>query len=183
LKVLATSREALGIAGEVIWTVPSLSLPDQQPWMNPASAHDAMAHYKESESVQLFVAGATSISPDFKLTTENGAWVAEICRRLDGMPLAIELAAARVRTLSVQQIAQRLNDRFHLLIGGSRTAEPRQQTLAATLDWSYTLLSDVERKVLQRLSVFAGGATLEAMEAVCAGKEVESTEVLDVLSR
>jgi predicted ATPase/DNA-binding NarL/FixJ family response regulator len=183
LKVLATSREALGIAGEVIWTVPSLSLPDQQPWMNPASAHDAMAHYEESESVQLFVVRATSISPDFKLTTENGAWVAEICRRLDGMPLAIELAAARVRTLSVQQIAQRLNDRFHLLIGGSRTAEPRQQTLEATLDWSYALLLDVERKVLQRLSVFAGGATLEAVEAVCAGKEVESAELLDVLSR
>src|SRR5215207_908331 len=182
LKVLATSREALGIAGEVIWTVPSLSLPVQQPWMNPASAHDAVARYAESESVQLFVVRATSISPDFKLTPENGAWVAEICRRLDGMPLAIELAAARVRTLSVQQIAQRLDDRFHLLIGGNRTAEPRQQTLAATLDWSYALLSDVERKVLQRLSVFAGGATLEAVEAVCAGKEVESAEVLDVLS-
>ena len=183
LKVLATSREALGISGEVIWTVPSLSLPDQQPWMNPASAHDAVARYEESESVQLFVVRATSISPDFKLTTENGAWVAEICRRLDGMPLAIELAAARVRTLSVQQIAQRLDDRFRLLTGGSRTAEPRQQTLVATLDWSYALLSEVERKVLQRLSVFAGGATLEAVEAVCAGKEVESAEVLDVLSR
>src|SRR6266508_3428727 len=183
LKVLATSREALGIAGEVIWTVPSLSLPDQQPWMNPASAHDAVARYAESESVQLFVARATSISPDFKLTTENGAWVAEICRRLDGMPLAIELAAARVRTLSVQQIAQRLDDRFHLLIGGRRTAEPRQQTLAATLDWSYALLSEPERKILQRLSIFSGGGTLEAAEAICAGEGVEAGEVLDLLSR
>ena len=109
-------------------------------------------------------------------------WVAEICRRLDGMPLAIELAAARVRALSLQQIAEHLDDRFHLLTGGSRTAPLRHQTLAAAMDWSYTLLSELEQKVLRRLSVFAGGWNLEAAEVVCAGDEVESVEVLDALS-
>ena len=98
---------------------------------------------------------------------DNGAWVAEICRRLDGMPLAIELAAARVRALSVGQIAEKLDDRFNLLTTGSRTAPARHQTLSATLDWSYDLLSETERKVLRRLSVFSGGATLEAVESVC----------------
>lgn len=132
LKILATSREALGITGEIVWTVPPLSLPDSKPWTNPASAQDAVRHYEESEAIQLFVLRAADSSPDFRLTTDNGAWVAEICRRLDGMPLAIELAAARVRSLSVQEIAQRLDDRFHLLTGGSRTALPRQQTLVMT---------------------------------------------------
>jgi non-specific serine/threonine protein kinase len=183
LKILATSREVLGIIGEVAWMVPPLSLPNQQPWKNPASALDALSQYEDSESVQLFVARATANSTEFKLTGENGAWVAEICRHLDGMPLAIELAAARVRSLSVQQIAQRLDDRFRLLTGGSRTAPPRHQTLAATLDWSYALLSDTEQKVLQCLSVFAGGATLDAAESVCKGEEIQQTEVLEVLSR
>ena len=182
LKILATSREVLGITGEVAWVVPPLSLPGQQPWINPASAQDALHLYQDSESVQLFVVRATANSPEFHLTEENGAWVAEICRHLDGMPLAIELAAARVRSLSVQQIEERLDDRFHLLTGGSRTAPPRQQTLMSTLDWSYTLLSATEQKVLRRFSVFAGGATLEAAEWVCAGEEVESAEVLDTLS-
>jgi predicted ATPase/DNA-binding CsgD family transcriptional regulator len=182
LKILATSREALGLAGEIAWIVQPLSLPEQQPWTNPVSARDAVHSYEGSESVQLFVARAKSIASDFELTEENGAWVAEICRRLDGMPLAIELAAARVRSLTVREIAQRLDDRFNLLTGGSRTGHPRQQTLTATLDWSYTLLSDVEGKVLQRLSVFAGGATLEAVEAVCAGEGVDSEGVLDILS-
>lgn len=182
VKILATSREALGITGEVIWLVPPLSLPDLQPWANPESALEAIKAYEKSESVQLFVARARTISSGFSLTGENGAWVANICRHLDGMPLAIELAAARVRSLSVQQIAQRLDDRFHLLTVGSRTAPPRQQTLAATLDWSYALLSAREQEVLQRLSVFAGGATLQAAEAVCASDEVESAGVLDALS-
>ena len=182
LKILATSREVLGITGEAAWVVPPLSLPIQHPWKDPASATDALKLYENSESVQLFVARAQTISPEFCLTSENGAWVAEICRHLDGMPLAIELAAARVRSLSVQQVAQRLDDRFHLLTGGSRTAPPRQQTLAATLDWSYTLLSATEQKVLQRLSVFAGGATLDAAQSVCAGNGVEPNEVLDLLS-
>ncbi len=183
LKILATSREALGITGEIVWSVPPLSLPVQQPWTSPVSAQDALRRYEESESVQLFVTRAKANSPGFQLTTENGAWVAEICRRLDGMPLALELAAARVRSLTVQQIAQRLNDRFRLLTGGSRTAPLRQQTLESAIDWSYILLSPAEQKVLQRLSVFAGGATLEAAETVCAGDGVETVDVLDVLSR
>jgi len=195
LKILATSREVLGVTGEVTWSVPPLSLPSQQPWTDPASVQSALGPYEESESVQLFVARATENAPDFHLTAENGAWVAEICRRLDGMPLAIELAAARLRSLSIQKIAQRLDDRFHLLTSGSRTAPPRQQTLAAALDWSYALLSEAEQKVLQRLAVFAGGATLEAAEAVCgddAAKNVKDkleaatffhhSEVLNTLS-
>jgi len=182
LRILATSREVLGITGEVAWTVPPLSLPNPVPWKNTASAQDAVGLYEESESVQLFVARATANASDFKLTAENGACVAEICRQLDGMPLAIELAAARVRSLSVQQIAQRLDDRFHLLTVGSRTAPRRQQTLSSTLDWSYALLSDAEQNVLQRLSVFASGATLDAAEAVCAGAGVDNSEVLDTLA-
>src|SRR5271157_791987 len=182
LKVLATSSEMLGISGEMVWTVPPLSMPDIQPWKNPASAQDALQAYQQSEAVRLFVARAASAESEFTMTIENGGRIAEICRRLDGMPLAIELAAARVRSLSVAQIAERLDDRFHLLTGGSRTGPLRQQTLTATLDWSYSLLSDQEQKVLQRLSVFASGATVEAAEAVCAGEGVESGGVLDVLS-
>ena len=117
---------------------------------------------------------AALVSPSFELTPENGLVIAEICRRLDGMPLAIELAATRVRALSLQQIAVLLDDRFHLLTGGSRTAPLRHQTLAAALDWSYALLSGVEQKVLMRLSVFAGGWTLEAAQAVCTGDGVEA---------
>lgn len=182
LTILATSREIMGMTGEATWIVPPMSLPVQQPWTNPRSAPDAMNAYQESESVQLFLARAESIAPDFRFSAENGSWVAEICRRLDGMPLAIELAAARVRTLSVQQIAKRLDDRFQLLTGGSRTAPPRHQTLAAALDWSYALLSEVEQNVLQALSIFAGGATLEALDALCAGLGMESDAVLDALS-
>lgn len=182
LSFLATSREPLNIASEVVWSVPPLSLPDVQPWRDTASGQKAISVYEQSEAIQLFVSRARSAAVDFSLTLENGASIAEICRRLDGIPLAIELAAARVRSLSVQQIAQRLDDCFQLLTGGTRTAPPRQQTLAATLDWSYNLLSESEQKLLQRLSVFTGGAALEAVEAVCAGEPIESTEVLDVLS-
>jgi non-specific serine/threonine protein kinase len=183
LRILATSREMLGITGEVVWNVPPLTLPEQQPWKSPASAQNALKIYERSEAVQLFIDRASLLVRDFALDTENGAWVAEICRRLDGMPLAIELAAARVRDLPVQQIAQRLDDRFHLLTVGSRTALHRQQTLASTLDWSYALLSPEEQKMLQRLSVFAGGASLEAVESICEGEGIESSEVLNVLSR
>jgi predicted ATPase/DNA-binding CsgD family transcriptional regulator len=183
LTILATSREALGISGEAIWEVPPLSLPDPQPWTDPDSVQDTVDHYLKSESVQLFLARVSAISPGFSLSVENGAWVAEICRRLDGMPLAIELAAARVRALSVKQIAERLDDRFSLLSGGNRTAPLRQQTLAAALDWSYELLTDAECRVLQRLSVFAGGIALEAAEAVCACECVRPDEVLEVISR
>jgi len=182
LKILATSRESLSIPSEVVWTVPPLTLPAAQPWHDPTSRGDALSVYQQSEAVQLFLARASAISTDFTITTDNGAWIAEICRRLDGIPLAIELAAARVRTLSVQQIAQRLDDRFRLLTGGSRTAPPRQQTLSSTLDWSYDLLSMKEQKVMQRLSVFAGGGTLEAAESICADEGVEAGGVLDLLS-
>ena len=183
LKILATSREVLGITGEASWIVPPLSLPSQQPWTNPSSGREAIHYYEEFESVQLFVDRAKAVDQEFRLTAENGPWVAEICRRLDGMPLAIELAAARVRDLSIQQIAQRLDERFRLLTTGSRTAPPRQQTLLSTLEWSYALLLPKEQQVLQRLSVFAGGATLQAAETVCAGDGIELAEVIDVLFR
>jgi predicted ATPase/DNA-binding CsgD family transcriptional regulator len=182
LKILATSREVLGVPGEIVWTVPPLSLPDTQLWKKPSSAKEALQANKDSEAICLFLDRAVSASPEFTMTIENGGWIAEICHRLDGMPLAIELAAARVRSLSVKQIAERLDDRFHLLTEGSRTGPHRQQTLAAALDWSYSLLSAKEQRVLQRLSVFAGGATIEAAEAICAGKGVESEEVVDTLS-
>ncbi|MEW6402499.1 MAG: tetratricopeptide repeat protein [Chloroflexota bacterium] len=179
LQILATSREPLAIASEVIYNVPPLTLPDLQPWRDPASGYAALSAYAQSESVQLFLERGKAVFPQLGLTLENGAQVAEICRRLDGMPLAIELAAARVRALSVQQIAERLDDRFKLLTTGSRTAPPRHQTLAATLDWSYVLLSETECRVLQRLSIFAGGTTLEAAEFVCAE---DGDEILDTLS-
>jgi non-specific serine/threonine protein kinase len=161
LQILATSREPLGVPGETVWRVPSLTVPDPR----VALGTDEVACY---EAVSLFVERARSALPSFALGDLNAATVAELCRRLDGIPLAIELAAARVRALSVEQIAARLNQRFQLLTGGSRVALPRQQTLRATVDWSYSLLSEPERVLLHRLSVFAGGWTLEAVEAVCA---------------
>ena len=145
LKILATSREALGIAGETAYRTPSLA---------------------DSESIQLFVDRARAINPRFARTDANAASIAQICSRLDGIPLAIELAAARTRLFSPEQIAARLNDRFRLLVGGSRTALPRQQTLRAMIDWSYDLLPEEESGLLRTASVFAGGWTLEALEAV-----------------
>ena len=156
LKLLVTSREPLGIAGETAYRVPSLSLP-------PDEAHTADTR---SEAVRLFVDRATTARSDFALTEANTAAVVQIARQLDGVPLALELAAARVRALSVEQIAARLDDRFQLLTGGSRTALPRQQTLRALIDWSWDLLSADEKQLLRRLSVFAGGWTLEAAEAI-----------------
>jgi predicted ATPase/DNA-binding CsgD family transcriptional regulator len=179
LSILATSREPLNVAGELVWAIPPLSLPEKLPWNNPRSAENILQTYEQSESFQLFVVRACSNLPHFDVTLETGGRVAEICRRLDGIPLAIELAAARVRTLSVAQIAERLDDRFNLLTSGNRTAPLRHQTLSATLDWSYALLSDVERRVLQRLSIFAGDASLEAAEYVCRNDE---DDVLDTLS-
>ena len=123
------------------------------------------------------------MAPTFALTAENAAAVAELCRRLDGLPLAIELAAARVRLLRVEQIVARLNDRFRLLTGGSRTVQPRQQTLRAALDWSHDLLSKPEQTLLRRLSVFAGGFTLEAVEGICAGPELDAAQALDLLAQ
>jgi non-specific serine/threonine protein kinase len=160
LQILATSREALGIGGEVARRVPSLSAPapDQQL---------AVEKLNQYEAVQLFVERALAVQPAFTVTEPNAAAVARLCWRLDGIPLAIELAAARVRVLTVEQIASRLNDRFRLLTGGSRTALRRQQTLAAAIDWSHDLLSAPERTVFRRLAVFAGGWNLEAAEGVC----------------
>jgi len=122
-------------------------------------------------------------APEFGVTSENAPAVAQVCKRLDGIPLAIELAAARVKVLAVEQIATQLDDRFLLLTGGSRTLLPRQQTLRATLDWSYDLLSDQEQTMLRRLSVFATGWTLEAAEAVCAEGGIEASEILDLLTQ
>jgi tetratricopeptide (TPR) repeat protein len=136
-----------------------------------------------SEAVRLFIERAHGVQPGFALTLGNARAVAEVCRRLDGIPLAIELAAARVSVLSVAQIAARLDDRFRLLVGSSRTAPLRQQTLRATLDWSCNLLSDAERQVLERLGVFAGGWTLEAAEAVCASDGIDTPQILDLLAR
>ena len=156
-RLLATSREALGLPGEIVWLVPTL----------PADA-----------AVRLFAERASAAAPHFRVTSENAGAVAEICARLDGLPLAIELAAARVTALTPAQIATRLDDCFRVLGGSRRTALPHQQTLRATIGWSYELLGPAERLLLARLSVFAGGCTLTAAEAVCAGGEIAATDVL-----
>ncbi len=176
VQLLATSREALGIAGEVSWRVPSLAIPTA----DAAVSLDALLR---CDAVRLFIDRALAVQPAFQLTNQNAPAVAQICARLDGIPLAIELAGARVRMLPPEQLLARLEDRFRLLTGGSRTALERHQTLQAAVDWSYALLTEPERLLLNRLSVFAGGWTLEAAEAVCAGDGIESWDVLDVLTR
>jgi non-specific serine/threonine protein kinase len=158
----------LGIEGENAYRVPSLSLPD------PKSGLHVI---EESEAVKLFMERAATILPEFEMTEANAPAIAQICQRLDGIALAIELAASRVKMLKVEQIATRLDDAFRLLTGGSRTALPRQQTLRALIDWSYNLLSDDEKVFLQRLSIFMGGWTLEAAEAVCG-----NADALDLLT-
>jgi non-specific serine/threonine protein kinase len=168
LCVLATSREALGIMGEQAYRVPSLSLPDARPTTN--DQRPTPERLLEFEAVRLFVDRARLSQPAFAITAANAAALAQVCQRLDGIPLAIELAAARVKSLPVERVAERLEDRFRLLTGGSRTALPRQQTLRALIDWSYDLLSEPERTLLRRLSVFAGGWTLEAAEAICSAE-------------
>jgi predicted ATPase len=172
--VLATGRAPLGVGGETDWRVPSLSLP--APGADGRS--DALAG---SDAVALFVERARKVRPDFALSDGNAESVARVCWELDGLPLAIELAAARVRMLSVDQIAAGVSDRFRLLTGGPRTASERHQTLRASVDWSHDLLSDHERLLLRRLAVFAGGFTLEAVERVCAGDGIERERVLDLL--
>jgi predicted ATPase len=175
LRVLATSREPLGIAGEVAWPVPSLSLPD----LRRAPNIETLPRY---ESARLFVERTEAVKPTFAVTEQNAPLVAKICYRLDGIPLAIELAAARSKVLSVEEISERLDDCFALLSAGNRTALPRHRTLHATMDWSHDLLPEQERILFRRLSVFAGGFTLEAAESVCAGEHLERNEVLDLLS-
>jgi predicted ATPase/DNA-binding CsgD family transcriptional regulator len=174
LTLIATSREPLGVPGETAWRVPSMPAPDPA-HVQPA---DALAQF---DSVRLFLDRATKARPNFRLTIHNARAVAQICHRLEGIPLAVELAAARVRGLPVEQIAAGLDDRFRLLTGGARTVLPRQQTLQASVDWSYELLSERERAVFRRLAVFAGGFTLEAAEHVVAGDDIAPVEVLDLL--
>ena len=180
LRILATSRESLGIAGESVLGVPPLAVPDPESFT--VEGADLPALLLPYEGVRLFLDRALTVQPDFQLTSGNASAVAQICYRLDGIPLALELAAARVKALSVDQIAARLDDRFRLLTGGSRTALPRHQTLQALIDWSHDLLSDAERVLLRRLSVFAGGWTLDAADAVCAGDGIETAQVLDLLT-
>lgn len=180
LTVLATSREPLGIAGEVVAPIAPLPVPDD----GPQDDVSALAH---ADAVSLFVERARAVAPSFALSAENGHDVVRVCRKLDGIPLALELAAARTRLLSAGQIAERLDNAFRVLGAGSRAAPPRQQTLRATLDWSYGLLSPAEASLLRCLSVFAGSFTLEAVEAVCAAPEGArdgaSGEILDELGR
>jgi non-specific serine/threonine protein kinase len=174
LHLLATSRESLNLPGETVYLVPPLSL--------PADLSAGPERLLEAESVRLFVDRAQAGLPSFALTPATASAVAQICTRLDGIPLAIELAAARVKVLPVEAIAARLQDRFTLLKGGSRTALPRQQSLAATLDWSYELLSQPERALFHALSVFAGSFSLEAVEAVAAGAGLGQGASLDLLT-
>jgi predicted ATPase/class 3 adenylate cyclase/DNA-binding CsgD family transcriptional regulator len=173
--VMTTSREPLGLPGETSWRVPSLSLPVEH-------APEPIETLRHSDAVKLFIDRALQVRPNFSVTNDNAPAVAQICHDLDGIPLAIELAAARVRLMSVQEIADGLADRFHLLTGGARTALPRQQTLRASVDWSHQLLDDLERTLLRRLGVFAGGFTLDAAERVCEGDDLGSYQILDLLS-
>lgn len=173
LRVLATSREPLGLTGEALWPVRPLALPPQD--AEPAQALSYAA-------VRLLNDRATAARSDFAVTAETASAVTRICRALDGMPLAIELAAARLRTMSPEQVAARLDDRFRLLTGGARTAPRQHQTLRAVVDWSWDLLTEAERALLRRLAAFPGGATVEAAEGVCAGGPVETYEVLDLIT-
>jgi predicted ATPase/DNA-binding SARP family transcriptional activator len=175
LKILATSRERLDLFNETAWNVPSLPLPEMQQAFS-------LKQLKEFASIGLFVERARNVKSDFLLTEQNASSVAQICDHLDGIPLAIELASARIKVLSVDEIASRLNDRFSLLTSGSRTALPRQQTLRATIDWSHELLTEPERILFHRLAVFVGGFTLEGAEGICS-KGIKRGDILDLLGR
>jgi non-specific serine/threonine protein kinase len=171
LKVLATSRETLEVTGEFVYQLPALASPDP----HDLPSIELLAQY---ESVHLFVERASLAMPDFRLTADNAPAIAQVCRQLDGIPLAIELAAARVKLLQMEEIAARLGDRFRLLTAGSRTALPRQQTLLASIGWSWDLLPEQEQILLRRLAVFAGGWTLAAAESVCGSP----LQILDLLT-
>ncbi len=175
VRILATSRQALGIAGEALYRLPSLAVPEPVTKLRPQEA-------LRYGAIALFIDRATFADARFELTDDNATIVAEICRRLDGIPLAIELAAARVKVLSIPNLAQRLNERFRILTGGSRTALPRQKTLSALIDWSYDLLSAQERALFTRLATFAGTFTLDAATAVCSGDGIDDTTMLDLMS-
>ena len=175
LTILASSREALGIAGEQTYRVPSLSLPD------PKQLH-TLASVAPFEAVQLFIDRALLARADFEFTSQSASTLASICYRLDGIPLAIELAAARLRSLSLEEINRKLDQRFRLLTGGSRTALPRQQTLRALIDWSYDLLNQSEQTLFCRLAVFAGGWMLEAVQQVCSDESADEWDAVDLLT-
>jgi predicted ATPase/DNA-binding CsgD family transcriptional regulator len=175
LTILATSRAPLGVPGEVTWRVPSMSLP-AEPHREPITV------LRQCDAVALFIDRALQVRPNFTINAANAPVIAQICHDLDGIPLAIELAAARVRMLAPEQISRALADRFRLLTGGARTVMPRHQTLQASIDWSHELLSDGERTLLRRLSVFTGGWTLDAAEEVCSGDGADRNDVLDLLT-
>jgi predicted ATPase len=175
LTILASSREPLGIGGEQAYRVPSLSLPDSEQVHTPVSV-------TAFEAVQLFIDRALLVRADFEVTNRNASTLASICHRLDGIPLAIELAAARVRSLSVEEINRKLDERFRLLTGGSRTALPRQQTLRAAIEWSHALLTDDERIVFRRLGAFTGGFSLPLAQAVASDNRIDAWMVLELLS-
>jgi len=182
LTMLATSREALGIAGEMLYALPPLACPDPHQLSSGRAIGSTIDRLSQYDAVRLFVERARAVAPTFHLTAENSIAVAQVCQQLDGIPLAIELAAARVRLLSLDQIADRLADRFNLLTNGRRTALPRHQTLRGLIDWSHDLLTEQERAMLRRLAVFAGGFSLQAATAVSAGDGIEASDVLDLLS-
>jgi non-specific serine/threonine protein kinase len=186
LQILATSRQSLGTTGEQTWAVPPLGIPDLRAVHDLSSeSHDdgriATQMLAHSDALTLFTERAQAVRPDFTITPGNVMAVARICRRLDGIPLALELAAVRLRSLSAEQVVHRLDDRFRLLTVGDRAAMPRHQTLQALIDWSYDLCSDTERSLWERASVFAGGFDLAAAEQVCAGEGIAPDEVLDVV--
>jgi predicted ATPase/class 3 adenylate cyclase/Tfp pilus assembly protein PilF len=176
LYILATSREGLGIAGETTLCIPSLPTPSNQDLQS-------FERIAENPSVRLFVDRAASTAPGFRLTSKNAPAIVKVCQRLDGIPLAIELAAARVKTISPEEIVLRLNDRFRLLTGGSRTALPRHQTLRAAIEWSYHLLGGLEGVLFRRLSLFCGSFSLEAAESVCQDDALQSIDILDCICR
>ena len=178
VSILASSREALNIEGETVQAISPLTVFEFS-WQESELPISQLA---ELEAVQLFLERAAAVCPDFRLTKANAALLARICWRLDGIPLAIELAAARLKVLTLEQILARLDDRFRLLSGGSRVAKTRQQTLGALIDWSYDLLTEPERTLLRRLTVFVAGRTVEMVEEVCAGEGLEKHQVFDLLS-
>jgi predicted ATPase/DNA-binding SARP family transcriptional activator len=179
VRILATSREVLGITGEMSWPVPGLEVPD--PEHLPSGWATLKRVLLAYEGVQLFIERAKGVQSGFALTESNARVLANVCARLEGIPLAIELAAARVKAMTVEQIAERLRDHLGLLSQGSRTAQSRQQALRSTLDWSHELLNEYEQVLLRRLSVFVGGWTLEAAENVCSGECIEPTDISNLL--
>src|SRR5437867_172204 len=176
LRILVTSREVLNVAGEVSWRVPPMQLPPEEAQPDPA----ALSGY---DAVRLFVTRAAEHESSFRLTAANARLVVAICRRLDGIPLALELAAARVRSLGLAEVFTRLSNSFQLLTGGSRTAVDRHRTLRATVDWSHGLLDASEQRLLRRLALFAGTFDLGAVEAVCSNSSLPVEELADVLHR